>query len=113
MTFTVPDKGFTHAGRFHADDVFAAALLRLCNPNIRIQRGFSVPEGYDGIVFDIGDGPFDHHGKDSPVRECGVKYAAFGLLWRKLGPALVGEKEAKRFDDGFVTPRAAATSLPT
>src|SRR5699024_6469170 len=51
MTFTVPDKGFTHAGRFHADDVFAAALLRLCNPNIRIQRGFSVPEGYDGIVF--------------------------------------------------------------
>ena len=44
MTFTVPDKGFTHAGRFHADDVFAAALLRLCNPNIRIQRGFSVPE---------------------------------------------------------------------
>lgn len=56
MTFTVPDKGFTHAGRFHADDVFAAALLRLCNPNIRIQRGFSVPEGYDGIVFDIGDG---------------------------------------------------------
>ena len=104
MTFTVPDKGFTHAGRFHADDVFAAALLRLCNPNIRIQRGFSVPEGYDGIVFDIGDGPFDHHGKDSPVRECGVKYAAFGLLWRKLGPALVGEKEAKRFDDGFVKP---------
>lgn len=104
MTFTVPDKGFTHAGRFHADDVFAAALLRLCNPNIRIQRGFSVPEGYDGIVFDIGDGPFDHHGKDTPVRECGVKYAAFGLLWRKLGPALVGEKEAKRFDDGFVKP---------
>ena len=52
---TVPDKGFTHAGRFHADDVFAAALLRLCNPSIRIQRGFSVPEGYDGIVFDIGD----------------------------------------------------------
>ena len=42
---TVPDKGFTHAGRFHADDVFAAALLRLCNPSIRIQRGFSVPEG--------------------------------------------------------------------
>ena len=101
---TVPDKGFTHAGRFHADDVFAAALLRLCNPSIRIQRGFSVPEGYDGIVFDIGDGPFDHHGKDTPVRECGVKYAAFGLLWRELGPALVGEKEAKRFDDGFVKP---------
>ena len=101
---TVPDKGFTHAGRFHADDVFAAALLRLCNPSIRIQRGFSVPEGYDGIVFDIGDGPFDHHGKDTPVRECGVKYAAFGLLWRELGPALVGEKEARRFDDGFVKP---------
>ena len=85
MTFTVPDKGFTHAGRFHADDVFAAALLRLCNPNIRIQRGFSVPEGYDGIVFDIGDGPFDHHGKDTPVRECGGEicglWPAFGASW--------------------------------
>ena len=29
MTFTVPDKGFTHGGKFHADDVFSAALLRL------------------------------------------------------------------------------------
>ena len=38
----IPDKGFTHGGKFHADDVFSAALLRYLNPNIVIQRGFAV-----------------------------------------------------------------------
>ena len=27
----VPDQGFTHAGTFHADDVFSTALLRILN----------------------------------------------------------------------------------
>ena len=80
----IPDTAFTHGGKFHADDVFSAALLKICNPNIAIQRGFAVPQGFAGLVFDIGDGPFDHHAKNSPVRENGVPYAAFGLLWRQL-----------------------------
>ena len=84
----IPDTAFTHGGKFHADDVFSAALLKICNPNIAIQRGFAVPQGFAGLVFDIGDGPFDHHAKNSPVRENGVPYAAFGLLWRELGPLL-------------------------
>ncbi len=100
----IPDKGFTHGGKFHADDVFSAALLRYLNPNIVIQRGFAVPDGFDGIVFDIGLGRFDHHQKGSPVRENGVPYAAFGLLWREVGVPLLGERDAKRFDEGFIQP---------
>lgn len=100
----IPDKAFTHGGRFHADDVFSTALLQICNPRLTVRRGFRVPENFDGIVYDIGDGPFDHHAKGSPVRENGVPYAAFGLLWRELGADLIGEAEAARFDQHFVQP---------
>ena len=54
-------KAFTHGGKFHADDVFSAALLLYLNPEIQITRGNKVPEDYDGIVFDIGRGEYDHH----------------------------------------------------
>ena len=47
---------FTHGGKFHADDVFSAALLLHFNPQLTIQRGNRVPEDFDGIVFDIGRG---------------------------------------------------------
>lgn len=96
------DKGFTHSGKFHADDVFSAALLMLLNPDIKIERGFQVPEDFDGIVFDIGFGEFDHHQQDRAVRDNNIPYAAFGLLWRKYGSMLVGEDEAKRFDEKFI-----------
>lgn len=95
-------KGFTHGGKFHADDVFSAALLTILNPDITIERGFEVPEDFDGIVFDIGFGEFDHHQQDREVRENNVPYAAFGLLWRKYGSLLVGEDEAKRFDEKLI-----------
>lgn len=100
----IPDAAFTHGGTFHADDVFAAALLKLCRPEITIQRGFTVPPDFGGLVFDIGGGAFDHHQKNSPVRPNGVPYAAFGLLWRALGAGLVGGTDARRFDEGFVQP---------
>lgn len=62
-------KAFTHSGKFHADDVFSSALLLYLNPQITITRGNRVPEEYDGIVFDIGRGRYDHHQRDSRVRE--------------------------------------------
>ena len=34
----VPDKAFTHSGKFHADDVFSAALLTYLNHDIRLVR---------------------------------------------------------------------------
>ena len=35
---------FTHSGKFHADDVFSAALLLYLNPEITITRGNRVPD---------------------------------------------------------------------
>ena len=76
----IPANGFTHAGKFHADDVFATALLQIIRPDIRITRGFVVPDDFDGIVYDIGFGMFDHHQEPREYRANGIPYAAFGLL---------------------------------
>ena len=95
---------FTHSGKFHADDVFSSALLLYLNPEITITRGNRVPEDFDGIVYDIGRGQYDHHQKDSRVRENGIPYAAFGLLWEELGAEILGEELAQKFDESFVQP---------
>ena len=95
---------FTHSGKFHADDVFSAALLLYLNPEITIIRGNKVPDDYKGLVFDIGRGQYDHHPKDSRVRENGVPYAAFGLLWEALGAEILGAELAEKFDESFVQP---------
>lgn len=95
---------FTHGGVFHADDVFATALLKILNPDIQISRGFSVPENFSGIVYDIGDGKYDHHQKNSRVRENGVPYAAFGLLWEQFGHELLSKVDAQAFDEYFIQP---------
>ena len=42
----IPANGFTHADKFHADDVFATALLQIIRPDIRITRGFVVPDEF-------------------------------------------------------------------
>ena len=97
-------QAFTHSGKFHADDVFSAALLLSINPEITICRGSQVPEDFQGIVFDIGRGKYDHHQRDSRVRENGVPYAAFGLLWEDLGAEILGEELAEKFDEAFVQP---------
>lgn len=101
---TTPTAAFTHGGKFHADDVFSAALLQILFKEIEILRGFDVPAEFDGIVFDIGGGEFDHHGPGCPVRPSGTAYAAFGLLWRAYGAQLVGEQEADYFDRSFIEP---------
>ncbi|MCI1955239.1 MAG: MYG1 family protein [Oscillospiraceae bacterium] len=108
----VTDHALTHGGKFHADDVFSAALLKIIHPSVRVTRAFEVPENYDGIVFDIGRGKFDHHQRNAEVRENGIPYAAFGLLWRELGETVLrgdcppeeAAKEAKRFDEHFIQP---------
>jgi len=106
------NNAMTHGGKFHADDVFSSALLKLINPDIQIIRTFEVPQDFDGIVFDIGCGKFDHHQEGAKVRENGVPYAAFGLLWREFGESIIGAgcpseqaaKEAEHFDETFIEP---------
>ena len=81
--------GMTHAGKFHADDVFASALLRVVyGKDFKISRVRTVPEDVadDVLVFDIGGGKYDHHQNGSAVRKDaespldGIPYASFGLL---------------------------------
>jgi uncharacterized UPF0160 family protein len=96
------DKAFTHGGVFHADDVFSTAFLRLLNPEIEVERGNCVPENYEGMVFDIGGGEFDHHQKENEIRENGIPYASFGKLWRTFGKELISEAYVKEFDEKFV-----------
>lgn len=96
--------GFTHSGKFHADDVFSTALLQYFYPEMMITRGSQVPEDFEGVVYDIGRGEYDHHQKDAKVRENGVPYAAFGLLWEELGSMILGQEMAQLFDEEFVQP---------
>lgn len=100
----IPNEAMTHAGRFHTDDVFTAALLKILKPQINIVRCNAIPEDYQGLVFDFGDGIYDHHGDRASFRENGVPYASFGLLWKKYGCTLVSEKEACTFDESFIQP---------
>lgn len=95
-------QGFTHGGVFHADDVFSTALLKILNPDIEISRGYSVPQDFKGIVYDIGGGQYDHHQKDRRVRANGIPYAAFGLLWEQFGRRLLCEEDAEKFDENFI-----------
>lgn len=68
----IPAKGFTHGGKFHADDVFSTALLQILRPDIQVTRGFVVPDDFDGIVYDVGGGMFDHHSEPRECRPNGV-----------------------------------------
>ena len=97
-------KAFTHGGRFHADEVFSTALLQLVYNEVEVTRGYNVPDDFDGIVYDIGGGEFDHHEKNPQKRGNGTPYAAFGLLWRKFGPDIAGVTESAYIDEHFISP---------
>ncbi len=100
----IPGEALTHNGRFHTDDVFSAALLKILNPAISIMRMPAVPPNFKGLVFDLSDGEYDHHSTNLKYRENGVPYASLGLLWKKFGPSLVGEDAARTFDESFIQP---------
>ena len=105
-------KAATHDGTFHADDVFAAAVLRRIFPNIEIKRTRDPGEiERADIVFDVGGiyNPktlrFDHHQKGSPVRENGIAYSSFGLVWKEFGERYCDSKAvADQIDSILVQP---------
>lgn len=94
----------THNGRFHPDDVFAVATLQLVfqkSHNIKIirTRESEIIQKAD-IVVDVGgeydesENKFDHHQiGGAGVRDNGIPYASFGLVWKKFGPVLCGNDE--------------------
>lgn len=81
----------THSGTFHADDVFAYAVLANVFPNHELIRSRDKADWQKGdIVFDVGGGEFDHHNVDKVYRENGVPYASFGLVWKAFGEQYLG-----------------------
>lgn len=97
-----PSIGYTHGGIFHSDDVFCTALLKLLNPDFSVIRGFHPESSNADIIYDIGNGEFDHHQTPLEVRSNGVPYASFGKLWRKYGTYFLTPEEAIIFDKVFV-----------
>ena len=78
----------THGSKFHADDVFSTAFMSLIieNPVVCRVNNIDFSVGEDVIIYDIGFGEFDHHQKEFDLRhDSGVKYASFGLLFKKYG----------------------------
>ena len=82
---------YTHDGLFHADDVFATALLSLMCEEINVVRGpdTEIPKDKSNwIIYDIGEGELDHHSpanKEANGVHPGtlIPYAACGLVWKK------------------------------
>lgn len=91
----------THAGKFHADDVFASAFLKMINPNIEIIRSNDYMN-FDGLIFDIGFGKFDHHMADNEKRSNGLPYASFGKLWREFAPEIYGNYVYEKVDKELI-----------
>ena len=85
----------THAGVFHGDEVLATVILakiaEMQGKEYTLARVFKVPENIskDVIVYDIGEGDFDHHQfGGNGARKNGVPYASCGLIWKKFGNLL-------------------------
>lgn len=91
-------KVVTHSGTFHADDVFACAVLRAALGEFDFvrTRDAAVIASAD-IVFDVGgvydtaNKRYDHHMRDLPRREDGTPYSSVGLVWREYGRAALSK----------------------
>jgi uncharacterized UPF0160 family protein len=98
----------THSGKFHADDVFAVATLKIySHGNLKVMRtrDQQTIEKADWVV-DVGNvynrkkNRFDHHQpKGAGKRKNGVPYASFGLVWKKYGKSLCGSKKVADYID--------------
>jgi uncharacterized UPF0160 family protein len=88
----------SHGGGFHADDVYATAVLLMLHPGATVIRTRD-PEAIRAATFavDVGgvwepaEGRFDHHQKGFNGRRLsGVAYASSGLVWLQFGKTVIG-----------------------
>jgi uncharacterized UPF0160 family protein len=92
----------THSGKFHCDEVFAYAVLRLAlglhSPGgdhilLRTRKPELIASG--NIVWDVGSqydvvtNRFDHHQRGAPLREDGTPFSSAGLVWQVYGERAV------------------------
>ena len=90
----------THAGTFHADEIFASIILSKILPQVTIIRVNEIKEKFaNKYIYDIGGGELDHHQiGGNGERENGVKYAACGLVWRKFGIEVLKKYDVQEID---------------
>lgn len=82
-------KAGTHNGKFHADEVMSTAILKeIFDIEVVRSRDPEVLNELD-IVYDVGEGEFDHHQMDKRYRDNGTPYAACGLIWERFGRDVV------------------------
>ena len=104
----------THDGSFHADEVFAIAALRLLGEPVQVTRtrdraALDAAELRVDVGFrdDPDHGDFDHHQREfAGARDNGVRYASFGLVWRRFGETICGgdAQVAEAVDATLVAP---------
>ncbi|MDQ3244792.1 MAG: MYG1 family protein [bacterium] len=95
----------THNGTFHADDLFACAVLALVmdNENAKYEiirtRDMEVITNADyvfdvGGIYDADTNRYDHHQKGGAgIRSNNIPYASFGLVWKHFGLKLCNADE--------------------
>ncbi|MFA5142105.1 MAG: MYG1 family protein [Candidatus Woesearchaeota archaeon] len=81
-----------HDGKFHADEAFAIAALRLFNPGLEVIRTRDSKEHKQVDLrvdvcgrYEPNKGDYDHHLVNGPKRENGIPYASFGMIWKHYG----------------------------
>lgn len=87
----------THSGKFHADDVWAVAVLDMLYPGAELIRTRDMERiAKADFAVDVGGewaphrGRFDHHQKGfDGARPSGVVYASAGLVWKEYGARCV------------------------
>jgi uncharacterized UPF0160 family protein len=96
----------THSGKFHCDEVFAYAVLRLALGRDHVLRRTRNPELIESgdIVWDVGSvydqaaNRFDHHQPGAPTRADGTPFSSAGLIWQVFATraiaALLNEADA-------------------
>lgn len=96
-----------HDRRFHPDDVFAVAILRLLYPKLRFVRTRD-PKIYNkadlridvGHRYDPKTGDYDHHQLGGAgKRPGGIPYASVGLIWKHFGRRLTSSAKVWQFID--------------
>jgi len=89
----------THGSTFHPDDVFATMFISKMVENPIVCRTNNIDHhNKDAIIYDIGYGKFDHHQVDAKVRNNGIKYSSFGLLFSEYGKTYLSKLNIKDVD---------------
>lgn len=94
-------KYVTHSGNFHADDVFSTVFLEKLFGDITVIRLKEYKDDGTKIAYDIGCGKFDHHQVNSKIRDNGIHYCGFGLLWQEYGLEYLNKIDIKDKKETF------------